>query len=589
ISLVFLITFYPIAHGSVGAQSAINKVKKSSDEYVKTFVRSGLAGFFNRYESSGGLSTGRLGGVSSIRPDFQPDLRITYTPYDYETVYLRAFVGVDYTGNSWKDSQEAQTNIPTLYKTDGKTDDYVEFTTFLETARLEKYLKDGGRFALKGRMDIVNLDADPGYSYTPYYTSRSGLHGYTNHNHVLNNRAPLNVKQTYEYYPAVREIDNIVFPPYDSYESSLSLDSDTLSYLSAYKDYCYETYTYVPDNLKEPIGRILDKIGHGTGIQDQIDLVNNYFTDAYTYSMSPGATPYREDFIEYFLTRQDQGYCAHFASAATMIFRYMGIPARYVEGYVISAASIEQGERLDIPYSEYMTGDSPIGETAVIQVDVTDANAHAWVEVYSDGFGWVLVDPTPPSDDTDDYSDFWDVFAGLFSVSGQQGGQGNATGQNIALPDGTWENFLASTNHLSYPFLLLLLLMILFYPLTRLARNLYAYIRQRIAFLKGDYAKTAVYYYRRLIFCLLRRGMLRTSDSQKHHNMTYWEKMQFYHTFAPQKLLDADLGEYALDEDYILLLEKALYSHEGITQRDILRFKARTLQLIKPKNGRHSS
>ena len=53
----------------------------------------------------------------------------------------------------------------------------------------------------------------------------------------------------------------------------------------------------------------------------------------------------------------------HFASAATLLLRWMGIPARYVAGYVA-----------DVPASGH--------------VRVPDSAAHAWVEVYIEGYGW---------------------------------------------------------------------------------------------------------------------------------------------------------------------------------------------------------
>ena len=55
-------------------------LKEFTDPYVKIFVQNGLSGFFNRYHATGGLSNGRLGGISSIRPDYQTDLIVTFVP-----------------------------------------------------------------------------------------------------------------------------------------------------------------------------------------------------------------------------------------------------------------------------------------------------------------------------------------------------------------------------------------------------------------------------------------------------------------------------------------------------------------------------
>lgn len=95
-----------------------------------------------------------------------------------------------------------------------------------------------------------------------------------------------------------------------------------------------------------------------------------------TYSRELDPLPAGVDPIDYFLNTSGEGYCVHFASAATLILQAMGIPARYASGYVV------------FPKDFRKTGD---GYTAV----VTDARAHAWVEVYLDGFGWVPYEVTP--------------------------------------------------------------------------------------------------------------------------------------------------------------------------------------------------
>lgn len=88
------------------------------------------------------------------------------------------------------------------------------------------------------------------------------------------------------------------------------------------------------------------------------------------YDPNTPLTPDGEDFVEYFLTESHRGYCMHFASSATLILRAMGIPARYVSGF---------------------TADTVAGR----QVDVPDRAAHAWVEIYLDGYGWYPVEVTP--------------------------------------------------------------------------------------------------------------------------------------------------------------------------------------------------
>ena len=84
------------------------------------------------------------------------------------------------------------------------------------------------------------------------------------------------------------------------------------------------------------------------------------------------------DSIENFLTVTKQGYCVQFASALCLLLREQGIPARYVEGYVLDNQVRDRNYR-EVVYNGF----------------VRDYNAHAWVEVWYDGIGWIPYEATP--------------------------------------------------------------------------------------------------------------------------------------------------------------------------------------------------
>ena len=89
------------------------------------------------------------------------------------------------------------------------------------------------------------------------------------------------------------------------------------------------------------------------------------------YDLNTGYMPAGEkDFALWFLENSDTGYCVHFATAAAVLLRAAGIPARYVEGYVT---------RVD------GNGHSR----------VTSNQAHAWVEYFVPELGWLMLEPTP--------------------------------------------------------------------------------------------------------------------------------------------------------------------------------------------------
>ena len=73
-----------------------------------------------------------------------------------------------------------------------------------------------------------------------------------------------------------------------------------------------------------------------------------------------------------FVTQTKRGYCQHFAGAMALMLRYLGIPARVGAGFTTGRYNEDKGEWT-----------------------VSDTNAHTWVEVWFDGYGWLPFDPTP--------------------------------------------------------------------------------------------------------------------------------------------------------------------------------------------------
>ena len=104
--------------------------------------------------------------------------------------------------------------------------------------------------------------------------------------------------------------------------------------------------------------------------------IRRYLQDSAEYTLEPGRTPARRDFVEYFINENHKGYCVHFATAAVLMLRRAGIPARYCEGYIVTHENLT---------------DRDAGGFA----KVLDSSSHAWAEVYSPLTGWQAVEFTP--------------------------------------------------------------------------------------------------------------------------------------------------------------------------------------------------
>lgn len=134
-------------------------------------------------------------------------------------------------------------------------------------------------------------------------------------------------------------------------------------------------YLQLPDLLPERVKALAEKLTASSGNRyDSATAIRDYLQNGYSYTLDTMVPPAGADFVDHFLFETKQGYCVHFATAMTVLLRSTGIPARYVQGY---GPGTQQEEAMPAKYL------------------VTQGDAHAWVEVYFAGAGWVPFDPTP--------------------------------------------------------------------------------------------------------------------------------------------------------------------------------------------------
>ena len=107
--------------------------------------------------------------------------------------------------------------------------------------------------------------------------------------------------------------------------------------------------------------------------------------------------PRNVDVVDWVLFEGHRGVCVHYASAAAVLLRAMGIKARLAIGYLANWLT---------PYT-YRSQPLSSSERVVV------LSSHAWVEIYIPGFGWIPYDPTPTT------NEFVDVFS-LLSMGSVQ-------------------------------------------------------------------------------------------------------------------------------------------------------------------------
>jgi len=360
-------------------------------------------------KSYGGLRGGLLGRVGEVRYTGQEHLHLRMPKEAIgKGMYLKGYVGLEYMGDRWTEASQEVRNkyedllkkipngdirpvnqIPWLLKSISILDNSREYNKGLT-------LPEGLYGFKEGKILIEYINANRDFIYAPYFTDFNKRDDMEYRDDLY--AKPVRRKNTYElmfYYNLLIE---------DNYGSSwypnLNLrDSNYIKFEKMYQDYVYDVYTKLPERgleqLKNDFSMSYDR-NDASSLLERIKYVQYYLHNSTEYTLSPGLLPQGEDFVEYFLYENKLGYCAHYASAATLILRAMGIPARYVEGYALGnipeSNNLGQQDVRTYSNSNYMDQKVEYGEYIV-----SDYNAHAWVEVYINGCGWVPIEFTPSS------------------------------------------------------------------------------------------------------------------------------------------------------------------------------------------------
>ena len=150
-------------------------------------------------------------------------------------------------------------------------------------------------------------------------------------------------------------------------------------------------------DLKEKLAPIIAQIkkdalsvergGFDTPLE-KANAIRNYLATTCTYSLSSPLVPSNQDAIVFFLTSSKTGACDMFASAMTMLLRAVDVPARLATGY------IEPEEIEEKPGASE-------AKAQTINYIVRERDAHAWVEYFIPGAGWLNYDPTQGTRTTD--------------------------------------------------------------------------------------------------------------------------------------------------------------------------------------------
>jgi transglutaminase-like putative cysteine protease len=286
-------------------------------------------------------------------------------------------------------------------------------------------------------------------------------------------------------------------------------------------------YRKLPDSMPDKVRIMALQATIGSkNDRETMERLVSFLTKDYTYSLTVEDVPETADFVHHFLTTSKKGYCTYFASALATMGRSVGVSTRYIEGFVVPKTR---------------SGDNTYHVTADL--------AHAWVEAYIEGEGWVVFEATPtytvsvPSDSlTEDLPEPGALMPNIFNrdekdIEDQFAGDSNYVQKKPIL---TWERALILA--------LLSLMTLLILRVVRIQKSL------------------AIQF----------KGTVKTNTLRQYYQIEQLMALidNTYHRFNTPELLIQRIFDFmritSLDKNVVLLIvNKALFSQHEVISTDL--------------------
>ncbi len=339
-------------------------------------------------DNSGGI------GISQPSDSDRPVLDVTLERNDIP-VYLRGDIGVDFSGTGWSAIRDEYENADDW----DKIKDFYSETQYQITR--QKMVRTGYEpdeflplqkvsVAYRQKTNVIFQALAPyelnyresdfldSYGDTVYRIKKGS--GYLNTYETLALTPDMNYSQLSAFFNAT--------PSFSWYMGEWNVpgglsNQQYLQYIVDYEEYIKNTYC---TNSYENIDGLINELtsgGYFKGVGDNsfrlktAEGVCRYFKENFTYSLTVDNGS-DEQVLDNFLYSTKQGHCALFATAAVLALRELGVPARYVTGYVVS-------------------GDGNFTADGYLYT-LREKDLHAWIEVYFEGIGWLPFDPTASVD-----------------------------------------------------------------------------------------------------------------------------------------------------------------------------------------------
>ena len=299
-----------------------------------------------------------------VKASDSTDAILTVTSSESQTLYLRGFVGDSYENETWTslDAKTAAEEKDLFY--------WLHQSGFYPQSQLAMAARLMGNYQ-SASVSVQNLTACSLYRYEPctVLPERAGL--------AKNKIQPSGVEtnglrgQRGYSFDTIADVQTVLPALLDFLQNDDSGAADSyLQMESAYREFVYSYALNVPAEFRAQLGAVLDSFCEGFGSADSLTKEQAQTAAlAFLERCFDGSGD-----VSLPLSDTANGTTYQYATVAALALRYYGIPARYVEGYTVSAKAGE-----------------------AVSVDAKAAGA--WVEVYQDGAGWLPLALTPGLED----------------------------------------------------------------------------------------------------------------------------------------------------------------------------------------------
>lgn len=357
--------------------------------------------------SMGFGNSGELGGDVKLN-----NAKMLTVYSDHSGIYLGGVAYEDYNGRKWSSYQSytrielssstVEVRMPELERVLG-VNTYLEileqrenYKTINVLVRHERPLRARNFFTMSKtyRIDFSRTRVDVYFKGVPWQNEVRELfldgHEKLRYNFAIPEHGAYFVEayvynETSPYYKKVLNLAGQGYfddpwlgrPVYVDYESvtlksPADIGTDVINLSNRSKAF-YKKYLQLPVNLPDRVRVLAHELTKNANSDyEKAIAIEQYLKNNYKYTLTPGDVPKGYDFVDYFLFESKEGYCTYYATAMTILLRCVGVPTRYVEGFVVKDENYQGGGRFDVPGS----------------------NAHAWPEVYLEGLGFVEFEPT---------------------------------------------------------------------------------------------------------------------------------------------------------------------------------------------------